>query len=75
MSCTYTASNGDKVSKRISGSLLHRIDIYIEAPRVNYEKLSGDRLGETLESICVRVQAARDIQLTRFVNIELSFFL
>jgi magnesium chelatase family protein len=59
-----------KYQKRISGSLLHRIDIYIEAPRVNYEKLSGDRLGETLESICVRVQAARDIQLTRFVNIE-----
>jgi len=37
--------------------------IHIEVPRVIYEKLSGDRMGETSESICKRVQAARNIQL------------
>jgi magnesium chelatase family protein len=52
--------------------LLDRIDIHIEVPRVDYEKLSGDRLGETSESIRARVQAARNIQLTRFANIESS---
>jgi predicted ATPase with chaperone activity len=35
-----------KYQKRISGPLLDRIDIHIEVPRVDYEKLSGDRVGE-----------------------------
>ena len=46
--------------------MLDRINIHIEVPRVDYEKLSGDRLGESSESIRKRVQAARDIQLSRF---------
>ncbi|HLE90803.1 MAG TPA: hypothetical protein VI753_06615, partial [Anaerolineales bacterium] len=32
------------------------------------EKLSGDRLSESSESIRARVQAARERQLTRFSN-------
>jgi len=48
--------------------MLDRIDIHIEVPRVDYEKLSGDRLGESSESIRERVQAARDIQNKRFAN-------
>ncbi|MDD2922708.1 MAG: YifB family Mg chelatase-like AAA ATPase [Anaerolineales bacterium] len=55
-----------KYQKRISGPLLDRIDIHIEVPRVDYEKLSGNRLGETSESIRARVQAARDRQNQRF---------
>ena len=58
--------------KRISGPLLDRIDIHIEVPRVDYDKLSGDRMGETSESIRARVQAARNIQLERFADIESS---
>jgi len=54
--------------KRISGPLLDRIDIHIEVPRVDYEKLSGDRVGESSEALRVRVQAARDIQRNRFSN-------
>jgi magnesium chelatase family protein len=50
--------------------LLDRIDIHIEVPRVDYEKLSGDRLGETSETIRPRVQAARNIQSKRFSNGE-----
>ncbi len=46
------------------------IDIHIEVPRVDYEKLSGNRLGETSETIRARVQAARDIQNKRFANGE-----
>jgi len=61
-----------KYQKRISGPLLDRIDIHIEVPRVDYEKLRGDRMGETSESIRARVQAARNIQLARFANIQSS---
>ena len=55
-----------KSQKRISGPLLDRIDIHIEVPRVDYEKLSSDRMGETSEAIRKRVQAARKIQQQRF---------
>ena len=64
--CTCAPSTVTKYQKRISGPLLDRIDIHIEVPRVDYEKLSGDRLGESSETIRARVQAARDIQNKRF---------
>jgi magnesium chelatase family protein len=70
--CTCAHALVTKYQKRISGPLLDRIDIHIEVPRVDYEKLSGDRVGETSESIRARVQAARNIQLARFSNIESS---
>jgi magnesium chelatase family protein len=37
---------------------------------VDYEKLSGDRLEETSDSIRARVQAARDIQTKRFSSLS-----
>jgi len=43
-------------------------DIHIEVPRVDYEKLSGDRMGETSESIRKRAQAARNVQQQRFAG-------
>jgi magnesium chelatase family protein len=61
-----------KYQKRISGPLLDRIDIHIEVPRVDYEKLSGDRMGESSASIRARVQTARDIQQKRFSNNDSS---
>jgi magnesium chelatase family protein len=68
--CTCAPAMVTKYQKRISGPLLDRIDIHIEVPRVDYEKLSGNRVGETSESIRMRVQAARDIQNQRFANGE-----
>ena len=59
-----------RYQKRISGPLLDRIDIHIEVPSVDYEKLSSERLGETSETIRKRVQAARNIQNKRFSNGE-----
>jgi magnesium chelatase family protein len=64
--CTCAPSTVTKYQKRISGPLLDRIDIHIEVPRVDYEKLSGDRVGESSDTIRARVQAARDIQNKRF---------
>jgi magnesium chelatase family protein len=68
--CTCAPSTVTKYQKRISGPLLDRIDIHVEVPRVDYEKLSGDRLGESSEVIRARVQAARDIQNERFSHGE-----
>ena len=66
--CTCAYALVTKYQKRISGPLLDRIDIHIEVPRVDYEKLSGDRVGEPSECIRARVQAARNIQSKRFAN-------
>jgi predicted ATPase with chaperone activity len=49
---------GYKISKANFGSLLDRIDIHIEVPRVDYEKLSSQRVSESSESIRARAQAA-----------------
>lgn len=48
--CTCAHALVTKYQKRISGPLLDRIDIHIEVPRVDYEKLSGDRVGESSKS-------------------------
>ena len=66
--CTCSSATVTKYQKRISGPLLDRIDIHIEVPRVDYEKLSGNKLSESSETIRARVQAARDIQNKRFTS-------
>ena len=55
-----------RYQKRISGPLLDRIDIHIEVPRVEYEKLSDERLGEPSAVLRERVEAARERQRRRF---------
>ena len=61
-----------RYQKRLSGPLLDRIDIHIDVPRVNYEKLTDDRLGEPSEAIRKRVEKARRAQRQRFANGKLS---
>jgi magnesium chelatase family protein len=55
-----------KYQKRISGPLLDQIDIHIEVPRVEYDKISDQRLGEPSATIQKRVEAARQRQRERF---------
>ena len=58
--------------KRISRPLPDRIDIHIEVPRVDYDKLTEDRLGESSESVQVRVEQARLRQQERFKGTDLA---
>jgi magnesium chelatase family protein len=64
--CTCAYSAVTKYQKRVSGPLLDRFDIHIEVPRVDYDKLSSDRMGESSSAIRSRVEAARSIQRRRF---------
>jgi len=64
--CTCAPGMVTKYQKRISGPLLDRIDIHIEVPRVEYDKLSDQRLGEPSAAIQARVEAARERQRQRF---------
>lgn len=71
--CTCSTSTVLRYQKRISGPLLDRIDIHITVPRVEFEKLAGDRLGEPSAAIRARVEKARAIQRTRFARSDESF--
>ena len=68
--CTCALGMVSKYQKRISGPLLDRIDIHVEVPRVEFEKLSNQRLGEPSLSIRERVESARLQQLERFSRIN-----
>jgi magnesium chelatase family protein len=70
--CTCSLSNVLRYQKRISGPLLDRIDIHVEVPRVDYEKLSGNRLGEKSEAIRARVERACERQRQRFAGTNLQ---
>jgi len=63
--CTCSNAMVSRYQKRISGPLLDQIDIHIEVPRVEYEKLSDERLGEPSAAIRQRVEAARARQAAR----------
>jgi magnesium chelatase family protein len=70
--CSCSATAIARYQKRISGPLLDRIDIHVEVPRVDYEKLADKRQAETSAVIRARVQAARTRQLQRFAGTRLT---
>jgi magnesium chelatase family protein len=70
--CTCPLSMVSRYQKRLSGPLLDRIDIHIDVPRVDYEKLTDERLGEPSAAIRQRVEQARRKQRERFANGKLS---
>lgn len=55
-----------KYKRKISGPLLDRIDIYLEVPAVEVDKLSSDLAVEDSKTIRERVKKARDTQYKRF---------
>jgi len=68
--CTCSSGMVAKYQKRISGPLLDRIDIHITVPRVEYEKLSDKRLGESSAVVRQRVERAREAQRKRFQSMK-----
>ncbi len=72
--CNCSALAIARYQKRISGPLLDRIDIHIEVPRVDYEKLARKRQVETSATIRARVQAARERQIRGCVEREPDAF-
>ncbi|MEO7001069.1 MAG: ATP-binding protein, partial [Ktedonobacterales bacterium] len=68
--CTCSPSTIARYQKRISGPLMDRIDIHIEVPRVEYEKLTDRTAGERSAAVRARVIAARERQALRFAGSE-----
>lgn len=69
-SCTYQEVAA--YQEKLSGPLLDRIDIHIDAPRVDYEKLQSGHKPESSAVIRERVAAAREIQRSRYAGSGVS---
>ena len=55
-----------RYQKRISGPLLDRVDVFVEVPPVEYEKLVEPDMAEASEHARKRVNQARETQRKRF---------
>jgi magnesium chelatase family protein len=70
--CDCSPSTVKRYQSKISGPLMDRIDLYCDVSPVEYDKLSGESMGEGSESIRSRVEAAREIQEERFRGTALT---
>ncbi|MGB2828468.1 MAG: YifB family Mg chelatase-like AAA ATPase [Dehalococcoidales bacterium] len=70
--CTCSPGLVSRYQRRISGPFIDRVDIFIEVPHIDYEKLADDRLGEPSATVQSRVNAARSLQLERFRGTRLT---
>ena len=66
--CRCTPTQIQRYRSRISGPLLDRIDIHIDAPALSLTELRSEKLGESSATIRTRVEAARGRQHARFVQ-------
>ncbi|PJF39667.1 MAG: magnesium chelatase [Phototrophicales bacterium] len=64
--CTCTPNMIQRYEAKLSGPLLDRIDIHLEVPRVEYDKLMSDEVEESSAQVRERVEQARFIQRERF---------
>jgi len=69
--CKCSPGEISRYHKRISGPLLDRIDIFVDVPHIDYEKLTEDKPGESSDKVRARVKAAHEIQLERFQGTKL----
>ena len=66
--CRCSPKQVENYRNRISGPLLDRIDIHVEAPAVEYKELSSEEPAEPSQAIRERVLAARKVQQERFAG-------
>jgi magnesium chelatase family protein len=66
--CTCPPGLVTRYQRRISGPFIDRVDIFVEVPHIEYEKLADTRQGEKSEKVRARVEAARELQRQRFAG-------
>jgi len=64
--CTCSPTSVSRYNERLSGPLLDRLDIYIEAPSLEYDELRVRHLSESSFDIRSRVNIARETQRKRY---------
>ena len=72
MKCTCTPAQIHMYLSRISRPFLDRIDLCVEAPRVEYRHLADERKGECSAAIRKRVSKVREIQKERYKGTKIT---
>lgn len=70
--CRCSQNEVRSYHNRISGPLLDRIDIIVEAPALEYEELKNRESAESSREIKKRVDAARTVQQRRFAGTRIN---
>lgn len=70
--CICTPMQISKYQQRISGPLMDRIDLAVEVPRVDFDKLTSKQASQSSEEIRKIVQNARDIQRKRYLSRKIN---
>lgn len=70
--CSCSEAVATRYRHRISGPLMDRMDIFVEVPRVEYEKLTDGESAETSWDVRARVEACREVGRRRFSESRLS---
>jgi magnesium chelatase family protein len=70
--CRCTPAQIQRYRARVSGPLLDRIDLHVEAPAVSVGDLRAEQAGELSSIMRARVQAARERQHARFAHAKVS---
>ena len=70
--CRCRADRVDQYRQKLSGPLLDRIDLRLRVPRLTKHELMGSGTGEPSETIRRRVQAARDRQRARWLDLDVA---
>ena len=66
--CRCSPTQVQRYRSRISGPLLDRIDIHIDAPALSLTELRSEQLGETSAAMRARTETARTLQQQRFTG-------
>ncbi len=70
--CKCSVGEISRYHKKISGPLIDRIDIFLDVPHIDYEKLTESKLSETSTIVGERIKASHMIQLKRFHDTDLN---
>ena len=70
--CTCSPGLVSRYQKRISGPFIDRVDIFVEVPHIDYEKLTDEKMGEQSSQVQTRVETARSLQRQRFHGTKLA---
>jgi magnesium chelatase family protein len=70
--CRCTPTQVQRYRARISGPLLDRIDLHVEAPALSVGELRSEKPGEPSAPLRARVQAARSRQQARFAGTKIT---
>ncbi|MGL5797455.1 MAG: YifB family Mg chelatase-like AAA ATPase [Cetobacterium sp.] len=70
--CTCTPYDLRRYTKKLSGPIIDRIDLYVQIHRLNDSEILDDERGDSSEIIKKRVLKAREIQSSRFLSEKLN---